>query len=215
MTISKKTRLLPPPFIGTKIKIRVPEDYQFFGLRSTTLAPGCETVTVEWGDGTSDTQEGFSRFQHEYAHPGEYEVLISDELSQFALSTSNTGSAFHTHIAPMVLSVLSNAKNLHALYDDCFFHCINMAGCAFNGVQLTTFAKSPFAECASLAGSLALPFAESIEGDKENLPFAGCMGLTEIHFAQAKKEMLLACPAFEDYESTRLGAENATVYFDL
>ena len=47
MTITKKTRLLPPPFIGTRIMIRLDDPESLtWGMKNLTLAEGREKAII-------------------------------------------------------------------------------------------------------------------------------------------------------------------------
>ena len=86
---------------------------------------------------------------------------------------------------------------------------------AFNGCTALTSVNLPlatsisgyaFCDCTSLT-SISLPSATSISYGA----FSGCTALTEIHFAAANQSTIEA----NSYYSSKWGADNATIYFDL
>ena len=72
--------------------------------------------------------------------------------------------------------------------------------------SLTSIGNSAFSYCYSLT-SIDLPAATSIGASV----FSACTKLTEIHFAAANKAKIEA----NSYYSSKWGATNATIYFDL
>ena len=77
--------------------------------------------------------------------------------------------------------------------------------------SLTT---NEFLNCTGLKGRIDLPTIVAVGSTMaSNAPFTGCTGITEIHFSAAYEESIRASGGFK--AAPNLGAENATVFFDL
>ena len=103
-----------PVWRGTRLQIVVPNDAAVFGIAVADLAEGSESVTVDWGDGATDTfSGGIDHITHTYASAGRHEVLISDDVESFGVNGETESAPFSECVA-WVESLESNAVNLEA-----------------------------------------------------------------------------------------------------
>ena len=80
--------------------------------------------------------------------------------------------------------------------------------------SVRTLGVSCFRGCTSLTGRGDFPGVSIISGlTADQLPFSDCPQLSEIHFAASHMGTITGCTAY--LIDNRLGAANATVYFDL
>lgn len=208
MTITKKTRLLAAPFVGTRIRIKLDDPESLaWGIYTLTLAEGREKAVIDWGDGASDMVADSSPVIHTYAKTGDYEIRISDDISGLRCSTSSSMPDFRNVYAPMIREFFTNSTLLGTLENYCFDFAINLrvVSCARSGVR--KIMKSAFYECISLAGRLDFPGVEFLASGS----FRNCTEITELHFDAANEATIRTLSGFD----TKFGAENATVFFDL
>ena len=213
--ITKKVTLKPAPFVGTRITIEVAEtdEDKGFGIRVAKTAEGSSTPTVDWGDGTVETLT--ANTLHEYACAGTYEVVLSDDIAEIAISSSSEVSRFRTAGAPKVIEFSSNAHKIQRIISHCFNACVNIVSVRFDCPNLTALASSVFSGCEKLSGRLDFPALLTIAGKADSLPFANCGSLAEVHFSKANEDSLLECTVFNGWEQTHLGEANAVIKFDL
>ena len=204
MTITKKTRLLPPPFVGTRIGIKL-TDSLTWGIYSIALAEGSPAVLIDWGDGTRQSYTEVSGLTHEYAASGEYEVRISDDISRVSMNWDND---------PMKLAVKSfatNATKLKLLPIDTFAGCANLSALEIaREAALYKVLTRSFEGCVSLPSEIRLYPVTTLAGNV----FGGCPQIKTLRFSKANEEAIKALPAWES-SGHKFGAENATVSFDL
>lgn len=211
MTITKKTRLLPVPFVGTRIKIKLddPESLEW-GMDFVILAEECSSVTIDWGDGTMEQFDGTTSPIHAYPRCGTYEVVLSDDLTSFRCSNVTASSPFQAIYAKRIVGVKSNARKLDMIPGMAFYCCENLTEFDIDETSVSMLATRAFYRCTGLMGALRFPAVTSINA----MTFTGCTGITELHFGKVNEATLRALPAWES-SGGRFGAENATVYFDL
>lgn len=243
ITIIKKVRLVAAdeaPFIGTKITIAAPDQNLLWGIKAGSLSPDSTAVTINWGDGQitvlgSDIQDTV----HTYPKGGVYEVRISDDITTLQPSGPE-GNVFCDNYAPMISAVYSNAQKLAAINPQAFRNALNlkrleMSDCGVTLIRplafsnclaleslaglprvLATIFSSAFYNSVNIAGRIDLPAVNSVSGavtsNNRNL-FAGCAGITEIHFAAASEENIKTSSAYRN--DPQFGAPNAAVLFDL
>ena len=193
MIITKTLTLVAapvPPFVGTTVRVRIPDDSLTFGLNNLVLAEGAESFSVDWGDGSvQEFAADLDHATHEYAHGGDFEIRISDGVSSIKLSGSSSQDPDYYEVyAPMVLRVESNGARLYTIQANCFRHCVNMTSAAFQSVSV-------------------------VNGRSGTVPFNECNALTELHFAAAHEEAIKATSAYN--ADPPMGAPKATIYFDL
>jgi hypothetical protein len=193
MIITKTLTLVAapePPFVGTTIRVRIPDDSLTFGIENFVLSDGSESVAIDWGDGSvQEFAADADHITHEYPHGGDFEIRISDGVSSIKLSGSSSQDPDYYEVyAPMVRRVESNGARLTTIQANCFRHCVNLTYAAFPSVSV-------------------------INGRSGTVPFNECAALTEIHFAATNKDAIEATATYRS--DPTLGAPNATVYFDL
>jgi len=208
-----------------------------FGIGGGVKSTDSESVTVDWGDGERQTlTENLSKLEHVYAKPGYYLVSVSDDLMTFGVGLSSD-ETFTLKYAPMVLEALSRGK-LDRFRSSSFMGAVNltrvdMTGTTAGSVLAKTFSgctnlaslsglpptierlsSSCFSNCSSLRGRVDFPSVASILANSEDArPFFGCDGITEIHFAAANEAYIKDTLAWS--VDPKLGAANATIFFDL
>lgn len=193
MIITKTLTLVAapePPFVGTTVRVRIPDDSLTFGINNLVLAEGAESFSVDWGDGSvQEFAADLDHATHEYAHGGDFAIRISDGVSSAKLSGSSSQDPDYYEVyAPMVLHVESNGARLSTIQANCFRHCVNLTYAAFQSVSV-------------------------VNGRMATVPFNECAALTEIHFAAAHEAAIEATAAYK--ADPPMGAPNATIYFDL
>ena len=193
--ITKKVRLVPAPFVGTKIRVSVPSSpggeltYKIF---RAIRADGCDTLMIDWGDGVTETFNAFINKGHTYEEPGVYEIRISDDVSE--LTVSNTADTYVNFYAPSVLSFTSNAKKLTSI--GTFRRCCNMIGFDMRESNIMELRECEFLDCASLSGDIYLPRISELPYT-DTQPFAGCTGgITRIHFSAEHEDAIRNSAAF-------------------
>ena len=213
--ITKKVTLKPAPFVGTTITVRVGEGLMF-KLRRATLADGCDKITVDWGDGSESTvfDSTIGAAEHVYQAQGEYAIRISDDISRLIIGHSNSASEYSSVYAPMVSGFTSNATRLTAITNHCFHNCRNLSRFDISKSAVSEIAASSFIDCAALSGDLDFPKVDNITGEDYSLPFGGCPNITGLHFSLSNRAVIESLPVWE-ISNHNLGAENATVFFDL
>lgn len=81
-------------------------------------------------------------------------------------------------------------------------------------VTCRSLSTSDFSNCTGLKGRIDLPGIAMINSTTAaNAPFCGCTGITEVHFSAANEAQIRASGGF--IAAPNLGAENATIFFDL
>ena len=95
-------------------------------------------------------------------------------------------------------------KSITSIGDYAFYNCSNLT--SINLPAATSIGIYVFGACSNLT-SINLPAATSIG----NYAFRACSNLKEIHFSAANKATIQA----NSYYSSKWGATNATIYFDL
>ena len=201
MKIMKKTRLLPPLFVGTRIGISL-TDSLVWGIRTAVLAEGHTAVLIDWGDGTRQTCEAVTEVTHTYPAPGKYEVRISDDIRSFNLHWGDDAKKLP------VTSFATNAKNLTSLSAYAFAECANLSVLDISpDAALSTCVIRAFKNCVSLPSELRLYHLKILASNT----FEGCPQIRALRFSAENKAEVLEKTGF----ATAFGAENATVYFDL
>ena len=193
MIITKTLTLVAapePPFVGTTVRVRIPDGSPTFGFVNLAKAEGTESFTIDWGDGNVQTfAADADHATHEYPHGGDYEIRISDGVSSIKQSGSSAQDPDYYEVyAPMVRSVESNGARLSTIQANCFRHCVNLTSAAFLSVSV-------------------------INGRSGTVPFNECDALTALHFAAIHEEEIKATMAYK--ADPPFGAPNATIYFDL
>lgn len=203
--ITKKVRLIPAPFVGTTIRIRV-GDGLVFKFRNVVLAEGCTSITIDWGDGTTEVYNAsISGGAHSYPAPGEYCIRISDDTKNICIGFSNDESEYTTVFAPMVLLFTSNAKKLSIIPGYGLCNCINLTCFDVSSSNVRTISSAAFKNCSGLSGELFFPEVGTIQGGATTLPFYGCTGITALHFKEANEAAITSSQAYNADEEHTLG----------
>lgn len=193
MIITKTLTLVAapePPFVGTTIRVAIPDGSLNFGFVNIAKAEGVEAFTIDWGDGTvQEFAADADHITHEYPHGGDYEIRISDGVSSIKQSGSSAQDPdYYGVYAPMVRSVAANGARLSTIQANAFRHCVNVTYAAFPSVSV-------------------------VNGRSGTVPFNECAALAELHFAAAHEEAIKETAAYK--ADPPFGAPNVTVYFDL
>ena len=206
MKIICKTTLLPAPFVGTRIRIRLDDPASLtWGIYSFVLADGESSVTIDWGDGMVQTFTETQEISHTYPAIGIYEVKISDSIAALRCSSSAADPLYYDGFAPCILSCETNAAKLIKIDRFCFMGARNMVTFNCNDSGVTELSTRCLRECESLSGSVGLKPVTSIN----STTFAESPGITELVFSQANYDIISALSGFE----TQFGALNATISF--
>ena len=76
-----------------------------------TLAPGSSSITIDWGDRTSNEYTYVEGATHTYSREGEYMVTISDDVQEFGFAGYGSTEAYNdmlaelANVAPKVTSI--------------------------------------------------------------------------------------------------------------
>ena len=216
MTIAKKTRLLPPPFVGTRVTIETPADESDFGIFGLTQADKTQPIEIDWGDGTSERfTSSVSKKTHRYARRGTYEIRIGDNIRSLNISVvaADGRTVWSEVYAPMIRSCIVTGQHSEWIGGYCFTNAKNMTRFEATNTSLFRIGVAGFKGCESLSGELRLPTINTIPDTEENQIFGECPNLTRIRFAEKYKDVLTAMESYK--ADPRLGAANATVSFDL
>ena len=202
-----------PTWRGTRMQLNVPTDAAVFGIAVADLAEGSESVTVDWGDGTTDVfTGGIDHATHTYASAGRYEVLISDDVESFGVNGETETAPFSECVA-WVESLESNSVNLEAFKCYAFSGAVNLTRIELDESGMTQLVAGQFKDCTSLVGSLHFLNVTWVGSRKGTFVFTGCHAITEIHFAAANEE---AITSLSQYQSDpTLGTGTAVCIFDL
>ena len=94
-----------------------------------------------------------------------------------------------------------------------FYECTGIGSVSFP--ELTSVGNKglyyAFRECTGITGSVSFPKLTSVANDGLYCAFTGCTGITEIHFRSDAQSTVAASEGY----SSKFGASNATIYFDL
>ena len=206
--ITKKVRLIPAPFVGTRIRIKLDDPESLtWGMNHLTLADGHDKAIIDWGDGRTDELAASGALTHNFASVGEYMVRVSDDIISLRCSIKSDKSAFKTIYAPMIREFRTNATHLNNILSACFYAAENLSIVSCKGSGLMTLHTLALANCPSLAGRLDLPGISYLYATT----LSESLGITELHFSKANEEEITALSGFD----TAFGALNAVIVFDL
>ena len=206
--ITKKVRLIPAPFVGTRIKIVLDDpDSLSWGMSGLLLAEGHEKAVIDWGDGSTTEFTGSGLLIHDYAQAGEYELRITDDISSITCSHLSILSPFCTPYASMIREFTTNAVHLDTIGICAFNKASNLRSFHCEGSGLRSLSAYAFWTCSSLSGRIDLPHVNNVT----NNAFVFCPGITELHFSEADAETITTLPGYD----ISFGAENASVSCDL
>ena len=216
MTITKTLTLVAAPeptWRGTRMQLNVPTDAAVFGIAVATLAEGKESVTVDWGDGTTETfTGGIDHITHTYASAGRYEVKISDDIDSIGISGETEDAPF-TEGVKWIISLESNAAKLTAFKRYAFSGAENLTRIELDESGVTQLVPGQFKDCTSLVGSLHFRNVTWVGSRKGTFVFTGCHDIAEIHFAAANEEAITHLTQYQN--DPTLGTGTAVCIFDL
>ena len=213
MKITCKTTLLPAvPFVGTRIRVRIPhgpDAPMAFSIYNATASGGSE---IDWGDGTVEPFTRLNRTVHNYASPGLYEVRIKEGVNPLVVSYKTYD--YDRLYSPAILSLVNNDPQLTTLGGWSLIGARNLTSFDTKDSGLSQLTSGQFKNCSSLSGEFYFPKVARMSGTLGDLPFESCTGgITKIHFAEANKAAILATGIL-DLDPT-LGSGTAEVVFDL
>ena len=209
MKILCKSRLLPA-VRETRLRVALGEaQASAWRMGAVTLAAGRERAVVDWGDGSQEEVGGGVTLSHAYARGGEYEIVLSDDISTLSpIGTAEEMLAF----APCYRSFRSNATLLRGLAARAFQGCVNLATVDCNASALDTLNPGAFSGCTALPRVLRLPKLRSLPGPGVLPPFLGCSQIEEIHLSAAHEAEIKSSGAWSRDQT--LGTGRAVVTFD-
>ena len=110
--------------LGTTLAVEASEECMTVQIARGELADGSSSVTVHWGDGAKSEYSRIGNARHTYAKPGEYYIVISDDLCSFGYSdSSGTGP-----VRDMVRELVSLGSKVTAIGGYGFNNCHRMRG---------------------------------------------------------------------------------------
>ena len=168
------------------------------------------TVTIDWGDNSTDTVTGTSLtsrksdIHHEYALAGSYTIKIT--------KTSGTGYSLYCTSAYTLLNKNSSTVSSNLVYPNCvhairvgqdctignyaFYYCYSLTSVSIpSGV--TSIGSSVFQHCRSLT-SVSIPSGVTSIGSNA---FSNCYGMAEYHFKPTTPPTLANVNAFTSIQS--------------
>ena len=200
-----------PPFVGTKLRVRVTDDQGCaYGINKLWVADGADG-TVSWGDGVVETfPSETSPLTHVYAKAGEYEIRLSENVSQMNVTGSATTSVT-TIYAENLLSFVSNSPLFSKLGAYALSGCLNLTEFDVEDANYTLISASMMKGCANLPAVLRFPCITTINSNRATLPFAGCTSVREIWFPKSAEDLITRSISYQ--ADPHLGAPNAEVKF--
>lgn len=206
--ITKKVRLIPAPFVGTILNVRV-GDGLVFKIRGVRLAEGCEHITLDWGDGEIQVfDRTITDAAHSYPSPGEYTIRISDDIRNFSFSGETPESEYTTVYAPMLTGFATNATRLAIISSHAFHNAYNLSRLDISGSAAEIISAASFKGCAALEGEFYFPRVNDVRGEGAGgiaLPFEGCVNITALHFSEQFEEQIKAGSAYNGDRGHTLG----------
>lgn len=149
-------------------------------------------MTVDWGDGTTETITSNKRFTHSYSSSGTYTITITgDSITNFGYRTFYGCVGLKSIIIPSSITTLSGncfqnctrltnitiPSSVTTLEDNCFYGCTSLTNITIPS-SVTTIKNNCFYNCTGLTSITILSGVTSLESSC----FYGCTGLTNIIF---------------------------------
>ena len=144
---------------GTTYSCTTTSTYKNTGIYSANRYSESEPIVVDWGDGTSDVVDGnISQLAHTYANASTYTVRISDNISTFCPSCSDsTWYNTTSHNMYTLKKVLTLSPLVSQLSEYAFYYCSAMTD-AIVPSGATSIPKYCFYNCSVLkSSSVQLP----------------------------------------------------------
>ena len=167
---------------GTEYVAVATSSYKKTGIYSATRYSSTSAVYVDWGDGSMDEVDGnISQLVHEYASAGTYHVKITDNVTNFAPSYSN--STWHSTTSQnryTFKDMVKTGSRCTSMPTYAFYYCSALSSINFLSSCWTGLASLPsyaFDYCAGLTQLSGLPARIKTLGA---WCFGYCTGLTGI-----------------------------------
>ena len=199
--ITKKVRLVPAPFVGTRITINLTNN-PTFTLCQLQLAELSSSVTIDWGDGVVESFGDSAVCRHTYPSAGLYVIKISDDVAiLFSQSEQDDTDK------KAIIAIESNAETMDSILTGAFSGCSNLASLEIDASKISSIGYSAFKDCASLPPFLNLHNVNNLISRLTLLPFSGCTNIREIHFSKANEEAIMASSAYKTDPTLGTGVE--------
>ena len=215
MKITVKTKLLSavPPFVGTRLGIEIDEPIDgkyLYGLYSAQFADGCDSVTVDWGDGKTETVAELSRLVHEYDAPGRYEVKVSDEVKTLVLSALSDQEGYPAlQIIRQLTSIVCNATKLTTFGRNCCNAATSLRTLDLSQSSVSLLGAFAFSGCTALPSEVLLKPVTSVTATS----FKGCSQIDVLHFATSSETTITTSAGYKS--DPTFGTGTAILKFDL
>lgn len=177
---------------ATTYQVTPDASYPKTGIYSATRDDSTKPIVIDWGDGKNDVVEGdIIQLVHTYETAGTYTVGISDNITDIALSTSNsTWYQTTSNNRYTVKKVLTFSSKITELPVRAFY------GCGLTEITIPSGATSIpnycFDACSSL-GSITVPSRITSIGEGA---FSGCSNLKSVVFESSAQPLTLGTYAF-------------------
>ena len=135
-------------------------------------------VTVDWGDGNSETFTGTSATNrsHTYSAPGTYDITLdvtSGNLRFVGSSSQAIYGATSNYYNRSRLKLARIGLGVTYIGDYCFYYCYTLKSITLPS-NVTTISQYAFSYCSSLAGCLTVPSGVSSAG-VHSIERCGCL----------------------------------------
>ena len=111
---------------GTILAVEASSACMTVSIAKGALASGSTSVRVLWGDGKSNEYAGISNATHTYSRPGEFRIMISDDLSSFGFTDTSPASVVPER--DMLRELVSLGSKVTSIAAYGFNNCHNMRG---------------------------------------------------------------------------------------
>ena len=111
---------------GTVLVVEASDACMTVRIARGDLAEGSDSVVVKWGDGQKNSYSQISGATHTYAQPGEYKVVISDDICTFGF-TDRYESGVEAERG-MLRELVSLGSRVTSIAPYGFNNCKNMRG---------------------------------------------------------------------------------------
>lgn len=167
---------------GTEYDAVTTSSYKKTGIYSATRYNSTSAVYVDWGDGTMDEVNGnISQLAHEYSSVGTFRVRITDNISNFAASGSNSTWYNTTSQNRYTFkNMVNTGSHCTSMPTYAFYYCSALSSINFlssSWTSLTSLPNYAFYYCTGLTQLSSLPARIKTLG---NSCFRYCTGLTGI-----------------------------------
>ena len=198
----------------TLLTIRTAPGSMAFGFESLTLANGCPSLTLDWGDGTVETfAETVRERTHTYVAAGLHIIRLSDDIRALQVTGDYDPAYAFARYRLLPVALRSTATRLTSLGSMALAGCTNLISFDVSATPVAQLTEAPLYGCTALTGELRFPSVNAFPRSQSVQPFAGCTGLTRIRFAAANEAAINATSSYQ--ADPTLGSGNAKVASDL